>query len=356
MSTGIEPTMIISFRGKKFEIPLLYETNPVDIKTHIAAETLDELQMMPEDIKLIHKGKVLKDEEYTNPGDLFSMLCNKNVRKKGDKNKIVIRLMATGVSASEVRDVEISRQNAPRVKDDLSAVGQREIEARQRLGRKMLHNAAKKDGKGNKTEYGFGKIETIPKLPDEQKAREILNSLANDPGVLACMAKHEWNVGCLAELYPEGKVGESPICIMGLNQNKGMKILLRLRTDDLTGFRKILNIRKVLFHELAHNEISEHNGEFFQLMRQIEKECNEMDWTGGAGLSQVSVDDDNAYAGGIFRLGGEKKMTSQTMSVRELAAKAAEIRMTKEEREIQNGCGCGKIDHHSNNDSNMDDD
>ncbi|OEU21757.1 hypothetical protein FRACYDRAFT_163708, partial [Fragilariopsis cylindrus CCMP1102] len=78
---------------------------------------------------------------------------------------------------------------------------------------------------------------------------------------------------------PEGKVGESEVCVMGLKQNKGQKILLRLRTDDLKGFRKILSIRKVLFHELAHNIHSDHDNEFYKLMRQIESECNDLDWT-----------------------------------------------------------------------------
>ena len=57
-------------------------------------------------------------------------------------------------------------------------------------------------------QYKFGSIETIPGLPNEGTARKILETLANDPGVLACLAKHQWNVGCLAELYPDGKVGE----------------------------------------------------------------------------------------------------------------------------------------------------
>lgn len=81
-------------------------------------------------------------------------------------------------------------------------------------------------------------------------------------------------------MYPDGKVGVDPVCVLGLNQNKGQKILLRLRTDDLLGFRKYLgyvldvvflvshsylftltffisvidfSIKKVLFHELTHN-------------------------------------------------------------------------------------------------------
>ena len=42
-------------------------------------------------------------------------------------------------------------------------------------------------------------------------------------------------MGALCELYPEGQVGVSDVCVMGLNQNSGQKILLRLRTDDLQG-------------------------------------------------------------------------------------------------------------------------
>ena len=44
-----------------------------------------------------------------------------------------------------------------------------------------------------------------------------------------------------------------PVCVLGLNVNKGQEIKLRLRTDDLQGFRKRLTIMKTLCHELAHN-------------------------------------------------------------------------------------------------------
>lgn len=49
-----------------------------------------------------------------------------------------------------------------------------------------------------------------------------------------------WSVGALSEMYPDGKVGVDPVCVLGLNKNKGQEILLRLRTDDLLGFRKYL--------------------------------------------------------------------------------------------------------------------
>lgn len=133
-----------------------------------------------------------------------------------------------------------------------------------------------------------------------------------------------------------GQVGQSQVCLMGLNRNKGQEILLRIRTDDLKGFRKMLSIRKVLFHELAHNVHSEHDGEFFQLMRQIERECNELDWTHGAGLA--NDDATELYSGGNYRLGGSKA----NLPVRELAARAAMMRMTAEEEEIQLHCECGQ--------------
>lgn len=52
------------------------------------------------------------------------------------------------------------------------------------------------------------------------------------------MTKHRWSVGLLSEMPPEGKVGVSPVCILGVNINVGQEISLRLRTDDLQGFRR----------------------------------------------------------------------------------------------------------------------
>lgn len=35
------------------------------------------------------------------------------------------------------------------------------------------------------------------------------------PGIAAVMRKHNWTVGLLSEMPPEGKVGVSPVCILG---------------------------------------------------------------------------------------------------------------------------------------------
>jgi hypothetical protein len=47
------------------------------------------------------------------------------------------------------------------------------------------------------------------------------------------MAGHGYRVALLSEMPPEGKVGVSPVCILGVNINAGQEISLRLRTDDL---------------------------------------------------------------------------------------------------------------------------
>ena len=74
--------------------------------------------------------------------------------------------------------------------------------------------------------------------PPTSDALKLLHRLAADPGIVGIMTKHAWSVGLLSEMPPEGKVGVSPVCILGVNINRGQEISLRLRTDDLKGFRR----------------------------------------------------------------------------------------------------------------------
>lgn len=89
------------------------------------------------------------------------------------------------------------------------------------------------------------------------------------------MEKHKWKVGLLSEMPPEGKVGISRSCVLGYNVNNGQEIALRLRTDDLKGFRKYKTIRDVLIHELAHMVWSDHDENFKNLNAQLSRECNQ---------------------------------------------------------------------------------
>lgn len=79
---------------------------------------------------------------------------------------------------------------------------------------------------------------------------KYLERLASDPAVLHVCKLHSYQVGLLSELLPH----ENPE-LLGLNVNKGEKILLRIRTDEEDGFRDYKTTRRVLMHELAHNEV-----------------------------------------------------------------------------------------------------
>eukprot|EP01138_Halocafeteria_seosinensis_P001092 gb/GECG01001117.1/.p1 GENE.gb/GECG01001117.1/~~gb/GECG01001117.1/.p1 ORF type:complete len:565 (+),score=74.60 gb/GECG01001117.1/:1-1695(+) len=127
-------------------------------------------------------------------------------------------------------------------------------------------------------QYGFEEIQEIPTLPDSDTARDLLATIAMDPGVRAVMEHNRFKVDRLTEMYPEGKVGVSPTCVLGYNTGKGKEISLRLRTDDLRGFRPYDKILSVLWHELAHNVYGEHNADFYKLNHQLEKQGRELDW------------------------------------------------------------------------------
>lgn len=73
-----------------------------------------------------------------------------------------------------------------------------------------------------------------------------------------------------------------PVCILGVNINKGQEISLRLRTDDLRGFRRYDRIRETLVHELAHMVFSEHDNSFKELNSQLLREAAAHDWTRSA--------------------------------------------------------------------------
>merc|ERR1712176_1296483 len=91
------------------------------------------------------------------------------------------------------------------------------------------------------------------------------------------------------------------------------------------------------------------------LMRKIEKECTELNYTtngsghmlGGGGGNAFTMDNDeymddlSPLQGGTYTLGGNtKEEDKRRLPVRELAARAALMRMSAEEEEIERNCGC----------------
>ena len=346
-SASSSPRARIIFRGQKFDyLPSLTpQTTVAELRQFLVSQQQQQQQdIEPEHIQLILKGRVLRhnDDRIADylPESVFS-----NHQHQSNKS-LVVTIIASGLSPEAQQQLQEEKnriiQSGPRVKDDLTPQGLQEIQRRHQLAQRHMHQRTARNIHNTQQDFGFQRIQVLPNLPHMDQARQILEQLASDPGILACMKHHQWTVGCLSELYPQGQVGHSPVCVMGLNQNKGQTILLRLRTDDLQGFRKISSIRKVLYHELAHNVHSDHNQDFFQLMRQVERECLSMDWTNGNGISKSMYDTSTSYQGGTYRLGGGGDPLPVHSQRELLALKATERLMTQEEaEEIKQNCGCG---------------
>ncbi|KAJ7960312.1 Ubiquitin and WLM domain-containing metalloprotease [Quillaja saponaria] len=131
--------------------------------------------------------------------------------------------------------------------------------------------------------------------PPASEALKRMHMLAADPGIVAVMNKHRWHVGIMTEMAPVGYVGVSPECILGFNKNHGEEISLRLRTDDLKGFRKYENIKDTLLHELAHMVFSEHDSNFYALLKQLTQEAATLDWTRSRSHTLSSVNHSEHY-------------------------------------------------------------
>lgn len=199
--------------------------------------------------------------------------------------------------------------------------------------------------------YTFHTILPLNYLPGPARSQKFLERLRDDPGIKASMRKHKFSVGVLTEMNPaEHTTHESRT--LGLNRNRGEVIELRLRTDAYDGYRDYKIIRDTLCHELAHNVFGDHDRNFWDLCKSIEKEVREADWKhGGQAVShEVFYDpeeregsgghvDGGGWSGGEFILGGnggKQGAPSQMLNRREAMARAAEERMRRQ-REAESG-------------------
>lgn len=113
--------------------------------------------------------------------------------------------------------------------------------------------------------------------PHMFEAQRLLEKLATDPGVVAVLRERELVVNTLGEMDPvddrlmqktEAKGG----CLLGYNTNHGLRIDVRLRSNDLQSFYPYRKIVGTLIHELSHNWISEHNLYFWANFGQMRAE------------------------------------------------------------------------------------
>ncbi|KAK1439780.1 hypothetical protein QVD17_05600 [Tagetes erecta] len=261
----------VTWRGKKYVL-----TTNMDVTLEELGRELQKLTAVKSDtLKLIVQSQ--KSSKLLAPfSDEHSHLTLKETSIIEGKP---IRMM--GVPKEEIDQV------LKYEKMDMRIVGFEEEEKRLR---QRVSNGFDTPLKLPQGSYVFGDFKTLDlpgiKLnPPASEALRLMHTLAADRGIVAIMNKHKWRVGIMTEMAPEGYVGVSPMCILGFNKNHGEEISLRLRTDDLKGFRKYQSIKKTLLHELAHMVYSEHDANFYALDSQLNKEAEALDWTRSTGHS-----------------------------------------------------------------------
>ncbi|KAJ0680739.1 putative WLM domain, PUB domain, Ubiquitin-like domain superfamily, PUB-like domain superfamily [Helianthus annuus] len=261
----------VTWRGKKYVL-----TMNLDATVEELGQELQKLTAVKSDtLKLIVQSK--------KSSKLLSPFSDEHSRLTLQETSIIegktIRMM--GVPKEEIDQV------LKTAKMDMRIVGFDEEEKRMRQRISNGFDTPLKLPQGN---YVFGDFKTLdlPGIelnPPASEALRLMHTLAADRGIVAIMNKHKWRVGIMTEMAPEGYVGVSPVCILGFNKNHGEEISLRLRTDDLKGFRKYQSIKKTLLHELAHMVHSEHDAKFYALDSQLNKEAEALDWTRSTGHS-----------------------------------------------------------------------
>ncbi|XP_057430161.1 uncharacterized protein LOC130723212 isoform X2 [Lotus japonicus] len=233
-------------------------------------------------------------------------------------------IIMMGVSTNEVEEV---LQNA---KANLRIAGFEDEEKRlkQRISHGSRLSLKLPQGPYIFREFRTLELPGVELNPPPSEALKRMHLLAADPGIVAIMNKHRWSVGIMTELPPIGYVGVSPKCLLGFNKNQGEEISLRLRTDDLKGFRKYQSIKKTLLHELAHMVHSAHDANFYALDKQLNEEAASLDWTrstghtlGGVRISDIYDDDFIPKSSNVpQKLGGNR---TDQLSARESSVAAA---------------------------------
>ncbi|CAI9782307.1 unnamed protein product [Fraxinus pennsylvanica] len=113
----------------------------------------------------------------------------------------------------------------------------------------------------------------------EAEAKEILEKIAKQ--VQPIMRKRKWRVKILSEFCPPNP------SLLGLNIGGGAEVRLRLRRPnnewDFFPYEQILD---TMLHELCHIEHGPHNADFYNLLDEIRKECEELIAKGITGTGQ----------------------------------------------------------------------
>jgi len=229
-----------------------------------------------DEVKLLYRGKKLKDD------DAAVVFTFTDPPKKTPK---IIVMVTSSATVSKV-----SQQTSDPLIRGLDEELQRDHNKQQQQALSSSSTLFWGPNSGQDRNYKFCKFEactwqsfghrSIDSTPHAFAARRLLERLATDPGIVAIMKERELVVNTLGEMDPiddrlmQKKQQESNghACLLGYNTNRGLRIDLKLRTEDLSGFRPYTELVSTLIHELSHNWVSEHDLLFFLNYAQMRAE------------------------------------------------------------------------------------
>lgn len=258
------PNLSIFYKGEKRVVDFDDTTTIAELIQHIEIET----GITKDFIKLIAPGKgLLKGESL----------------KLGDK---VCQVFPSEASRSKITLVGTPQESIQKLNDAETAKAiehQKRLQRYQHQRRNQKKAAVTSSASGLvDSRYTFGKLVPLPMFRNADKSLAILQKLKDDRGVQEVMKKYKMSVGVLTELDPATNTTHEKR-LLGLNENNGQIIRLRLRTDDYEGWCSYKEIRKVLCHELTHNYFNDHDRKFWDMCNKLEKEVISLDPFGAAG-------------------------------------------------------------------------
>lgn len=279
---------IVSYRSQNHEFELRDDAAFVGRLKDVIHKNLG---LPPQTVKLLAKGKILSDED----------------RLPGSKIMVI---------ASSPESIEAMKTEA-----------QRQLDIAARRASATHTKGAVKSTKKQSSHYRFHTIEALQHLHEPSKAQKYLERLASDRSIQRLMEKHQLSVGLLTEMDPRLYTTHDSKTL-GLNKDGGAEILLRLRTDELDGYRDYRGVKSTLIHELVHNRVPEHPRSFWDLFRDWSAEVES--WESGSRVSQSEVYMPQTTDSGVEWTGGSKTLGSGTtkgdVDDRESRARAAERR------------------------------
>ncbi|KAF8159365.1 WLM domain-containing protein [Crassisporium funariophilum] len=329
-------SLTVTFRGKHHALLVLPDSTLAAL--HARLEELTEVPPLLQ--KLLYKGK-----KSTRDNDVHETTLVQAGLKDGTK---VQMLGSTTHELDGLRAVENENTHRERI------MRERALKAPVKLrstGSGPISSLS--SSSSSSLQYRFHELKALEHLPNPSSALALLTKLSEDPAIKHVMQKHKFTVGLLTELAPHEHPG-----LLGLNENAGQAIKLRLRTDKYDGFRLYNEVRRVLCHELTHNVWGDHDDNFKELNSKLNREVTSFEQSATHGTHYLS----GGPRHDTYQPSSELEAEAQTYvlggggpstSTGSLAADSAEDRrrrvleatmnrLRKEEEELEHSCGTSR--------------